>query len=171
MPDPETPTLESPRPDDAEAVWSLIQRTPVLDHNALYTYLLWCRYFAHTSVVAKVGGEVRGFVSGMREPDAPDHLFIWQVVVDERQFQTGLATAMICHLLDRPALQDIRFLDATVAAGNRPSQALFAKIARLRQAPLEFGEGFPDHLFGQSGHEAEPLIQIGPLDQILAGGD
>lgn len=162
-PTPGSPEVRAPLEQDAEAIWSLIQRTPALDQNSLYTYLLWCRYFADTSAVAKIDGELAGFVSGLLDPKDLDRLFIWQVVVDPRRHQSGLATQMIEHLLRRPGLAHIVFLEATVAPSNAASMALFRKIARLQNAALEILEGFPASLFGETGHEAEPMIRIGPL--------
>lgn len=69
-------------------MWRIARDSQVLDLNASYAYVLWCRDFAGTSVVATVNGEVVGFVTGYRRPKQPATLMVWQVAVDE-QLRTG----------------------------------------------------------------------------------
>jgi L-2,4-diaminobutyric acid acetyltransferase len=55
---------------DGPHLWRLARDSRVLDLNSSYAYLLWCRDFAATSVVAKVDGNVVGFVTGYVRPMA-----------------------------------------------------------------------------------------------------
>ncbi|MDX5310866.1 MAG: GNAT family N-acetyltransferase, partial [Rhodococcus sp. (in: high G+C Gram-positive bacteria)] len=83
-------------------MWQIARDSKVLDVNSSYAYVLWCRDFAATSVVATAGDhEAVGFVSGYRRPEAPDTLFVWQVAVDQDQRGRGVAGRMLDSLWDR----------------------------------------------------------------------
>src|SRR5690349_8088208 len=87
--EPHSPTataaeiLEPPRIEDGHHLWRIARDSKTLDLNSPYSYVLWCRDFAATSVVARSGGEIRGFVTGFDRPAEPGTLFVWQVAVDE----------------------------------------------------------------------------------------
>ncbi|MDN3352346.1 diaminobutyrate acetyltransferase [Actinomadura sp. DC4] len=130
-----------------------------------YSYVLWCRDFAATSVVARADGRVRGFVTGFDRPQDPGALFVWQVAVDERWRGRALAGRMLDHLADRGH----RFVEATVTPDNVPSDRLFAGFARdhgaeLRRTPLLDGDLFP------GDHQPEVLYRIGPLNAHVTSG-
>lgn len=75
-------TLEPPTLDDGQRLWALA-RISGLDLNSPYAYVLWCRDFAATSLVARDRtGTIRGFVTGYVRPEAPDTYFLWQIAVD-----------------------------------------------------------------------------------------
>ena len=42
---------------DGPAIWKLVRDSRVLDLNSLYSYLLICRHFGDTCVVAETSGE------------------------------------------------------------------------------------------------------------------
>lgn len=78
MSTPETPPssmpqidLRLPTIDDGAMLWALARDTEVLDLNSPYAYLLWCRDFSATSVVAGADRPV-GFITGYRRPDEPN---------------------------------------------------------------------------------------------------
>lgn len=50
---PEDLTLDTPRVEDGAAIWRIARDSKALDLNSSYSYLLWCRDFAATSVVAR----------------------------------------------------------------------------------------------------------------------
>jgi diaminobutyrate acetyltransferase len=140
-------------------MWRMARDSQVLDVNASYAYLLWCREFSATSVVATVDGRPGGFVSGFRRPEQPDTLMVWQVAVDEQHRGRRLASRMLDHLVDTvgPAT-----LETTITPDNTASVALFTRFAenrgaRVEQSPVFEPEHFPD------GHETEILFRIGPL--------
>lgn len=155
--------LERPTVGDGGALWRIARETRVLDLNSSYSYLLWCRDFSHTSVVARSGGQACGFVIGYRRPDAGDTLFVWQVAVDAEQRGQRLARRMLDHLVDRPAPQPVRWLETTVTADNAASVALFTGFARDRGSSLSRDVLFSSVHF-PDGHAAELLFRIGPLD-------
>ncbi len=81
---PEGLKLDTPRVDDGAAIWRIARDSKTLDLNSSYSYLLWCRDFAATSVVARDGaGEPVGFITGYVRPQQPRTLLVWQVAVDE----------------------------------------------------------------------------------------
>jgi L-2,4-diaminobutyric acid acetyltransferase len=147
-----------PRLEDGRELWRIAHDSKILDVNSPYSYVLWCRDFAATSVVARSKDGVCGFVTGFARPEDPGTLFVWQVAVDAAQRGTGLARRMLDYL----AGTGCRFVEATVTPGNIASDRLFQSFARnrgaaLERTPLLGGELFPDK------HEPEVLYRIGPL--------
>jgi L-2,4-diaminobutyric acid acetyltransferase len=148
--------------DDGREMWRIARDTQVLDVNSPYSYLLWCRDFADSSVVARDGDRVCGFITGYIRPRAATTLFVWQVAVDEAYRGRGLAKRMLDNLGDRLAGEGRRYLEATVTPDNIPSDRLFEAFARDRGCAVErrtlfTGEQFP------RGHQPEVLFRIGPL--------
>lgn len=147
-----------PRLDDGQEMWRLARDSGNLDVNSPYSYVLWCRDFAATSVVARSGGSVCGFVNGFVRPEDPRTLFVWQVAVDVTQRGRGVAG----HMLDYLADDRYEFVEATVTPDNTPSDRLFVSFARDRGATLERVPLFGADLF-PGDHEPEVLYRIGPL--------
>jgi diaminobutyrate acetyltransferase len=142
-------------------MWRIARDSQVLDLNSSYSYLLWCRDFARTSVVATVDGEVGGFVTGYVRPDRPDTVMVWQVAVDAAHRGRGLARRMLDALVDRLAEQSVRTLETTITPDNEASIRLFSSFAEGRGARLVREPVFPAELF-PDGHDAEVLFRIGP---------
>jgi L-2,4-diaminobutyric acid acetyltransferase len=141
-------------------MWKVAKDSGVLDANSSYAYLLWCRDFRETSIVAEVAGEISGFITGYLRPAAPDTLFIWQVAVDESQRGKGIGVAMLDQLLsDLPA---VSWLETTVSPDNAASIAMFEALARRRETSLAKQKLFGPSHFPDS-HEAEDLYLLGPL--------
>ncbi|MCP2338153.1 diaminobutyrate acetyltransferase [Actinomadura rupiterrae] len=157
--------LAEPILRDGPELWRMARDSATLDVNSPYSYILWCRDFAATSIVARDAsseGRPCGFVTGFLRPDAPETLFVWQVAVDRAHRGQGLARRMLDGLAERLVPRGARALEATVTPDNTASTALFTSFARdqgaeLTRTPL-FG---PDLLPG--GHEPEVLFRIGPL--------
>ncbi len=155
-----------PTSEDGLAVHHLIGRCPPLDTNSIYCNLLHCSHWSATSVCAEIDGEIMGFISGYRVPEANDHLFIWQVAVDVRARGKGLAGRMLRSILKRESLDDIRYLQTTINPDNRPSWALFEALAAELNADLLrrclFGR--ESHFGGE--HEDEIMLTIGPFEVV-----
>lgn len=162
-----TATVRSGPPtiEDGAGTWDLVDRS-TLDTNSPYAYVLWGDHFSSTSRVARVDGEVVGFVMGYRVPERPDVLFVWQVGVAESHRGTGLASRLLDEVWE--ANEDLRFLESTVTPSNRASDLLFRSFARRHDADLSLGEAYGEHLFppGQD-HEAEVRYRIGPIDTSI----
>lgn len=151
--------LRRPTLEDGAALWRIARDSKTLDLNPSYAYLLWCRDFAGTSIVATVEGEPAGFVSGYVRPDQPDALMVWQVAVDETFRGRRLASRMLDDLVDtvRPDR-----LETTITADNEASIRLFTTFAERREARIERSPLFVEPLF-PDGHDTELLFRIGPL--------
>ena len=92
---PDAVLFRSPQIDDGVRLWEIARDSKVLDLNSSYAYLLWCRDFSATSIVAEVDGRVVGFVSGYTRPSAQETLFVWQVAVDEDQRGLGVGKRLM----------------------------------------------------------------------------
>ncbi|GAA3751907.1 diaminobutyrate acetyltransferase [Salinactinospora qingdaonensis] len=158
--------LGVPSLDDGRHLWELA-RDSGLDVNSPYAYVMWCRDFAETTVVARdAQGRLRGFVTGYIRPGQSDTYFLWQVAVDGQFRGRRLARRMLDHIGDRIVSAGLTYLEATVTPDNTASRALFASFARDRGAEpvwtsLFEREHFPDS--GTETHEPEELVRIGPL--------
>lgn len=160
-----TPTvlISQPTVDDGVDLSRLAAESKVLDLNSRYAYLLWCRDFSETSVLARIddpASEPVGFVTGYRRPDSPNTLVVWQVAVDARARGLGIAGRMLDALVDR--LPGIDHLETTITPDNDASERLFAAFAERRAARLVTSELFSAELLGE-GHEPEILHRIGPF--------
>lgn len=153
-------TIGHPDVSDGAECWRIAEATGVLDVNSRYAYLLWCRDFAATSVVARRRGDVIGFVTGFRRPEEPSTLVVWQVGVDAAARGRGVAAAMLDALFD--GVRGVDHLEATVTPDNTGSIALFTRFAERRGAPVRHGELFGAELLGP-GHAPEILFRIGPV--------
>lgn len=150
---------------DGGPMWALAHRTPELDANTSYAYLLWCRDFALTTAVARAADRLAGFVTGFRRPQAPSVLMVWQVAVDPAFRNQGVAGAMLDELVDRLAPNGIRYVETTITPGNVPSHRLFRGFAARHGATVEESRLFEATLFPDD-HEAEDLLRIGPLSAV-----
>lgn len=157
--------IENPTKADGAELWRIARDSQKLDLNSSYAYLLWCRDFADTSVVAKVDGRAVGFVIAYRRPSAPDTALVWQVAVDADQRGRGLAGALLDELFQRLTRRGVRYLETTITPDNLASIKLFTSFAQRWQAPLERSDLFARTDFPNEGelHEQEDLYRIGPL--------
>lgn len=145
-------------------MWRIARESGSLDLNSSYSYLLWCRDFSDTSMVARgSSGAPVGFVTGYVRPSQPETLVVWQVAVDRDFRGRGLAGALLDGLATHAcAERGIRGLETTITPDNAASDKLFRSFARRRGAAVDrevlfHGEHFPD------GHEPELLYRIAPL--------
>lgn len=160
---PETAfAFDVPTLSDGRRLWQLAADSQTLDLNTRYSYVLWCRDFAATSMAARDSQGLAGFIIGYRRPEANDTLFVWQVAVAAHQRRQGLARQMLDHLAARLAPHGVRYVEATVTPDNMPSARLFASFAAANDAKLTRDELFSEEVLG-GGHEAEILYRIGPL--------
>ena len=152
-----------PASEDGFAVNQLVAESPPLDTNSIYCNLLQCSHFSETSVCAKSGSKILGFISGYLVPAKPDTLFIWQIAVDSSARGQGLAFRMLNELVKRPDCAQVKYLETTITPNNRASLKLFQKFAEQRKTTVEVSEAFTktQHFNGQ--HETELLHRIGPL--------
>ncbi|MFI0371714.1 diaminobutyrate acetyltransferase [Actinomadura sp. 1N219] len=155
--------LQEPRLSDGPELWRLARESRVLDVNSPYSYTLWCRDFADTSVVARDAGVPCGFVTGYVRPARPDTFFVWQVAVGSDHRGRGLAHRMLDRLADRLAPRGHRYMEATVTPDNTASTAMFEAFARGRGCEVARSPLFGAEHFPEGGHEPEVLFRIGPI--------
>ena len=156
-------TFGSPEISDGPKLWDLASAAGNLDVNSRYHYLLWCRDFADTTVVARsADGRAAGFLTGYRRPSAPETFFVWQVAVSPDFRRRGLARRMLDHLVDSLRSRGVRYVEATVTPDNKASMRLFESFAEANGADLALDVLFSERELG-SGHEPEVLHRIGPL--------
>jgi diaminobutyrate acetyltransferase len=142
-------------------MWRIARDSVALDLNPPYAYLLWCRDFAETSLVATVEDRPAGFVIGYRRPQSPATLMVWQIAVDQEHRGAGIASHLLDRLVDGQE-RSVTWLESTVSADNEDSIRLFSRFAAARGVELVseplFDRGvFPDQ------HDPEVLRRIGPL--------
>ncbi|GAA1840451.1 diaminobutyrate acetyltransferase [Pseudonocardia ailaonensis] len=157
--DPEL-VIAPPTVDDGPALHRLAAEAGGLDVNTRYAYLIWCRDFAATSVIATLDGEPAGFVSGFRRPEAPDTLLVWQVAVGPAARGRGVAGRMLDALFDQ--VPGVTHMETTVTPDNDASNAMFRSFARRNGANFSHKELFTERQLGD-GHEPEFLYRIGPI--------
>ncbi|MFJ9677620.1 diaminobutyrate acetyltransferase [Streptomyces sp. NPDC101194] len=151
--------------EDGAAIWRIARDSEVLDLNSSYSYLLWCRDFAETSVVARdETGEPIAFVTGYLRPDRPGTLVVWQVAVDHGRRGTGLAGKLLDALTSRvAAAQGLTSVETTVTPDNTASDRLFTSYAQRHDVALEREVLFEGELFPEGTHLPEVLYRIGPF--------
>lgn len=143
-------------------MWHLAKDSGGLDLNSPYNYLLVCRDFSSTSVVAREGDRIAGFVIGYVPPHDADSLFVWQVAVRTDCRGRRLARRMLDHLGDVMAATGCRYLTATITPDNVASTRLFESFARAHGAAVVREAGFDAAQFPVP-HPSEALFRIGPI--------
>ncbi|WP_240135833.1 diaminobutyrate acetyltransferase [Streptomyces sp. MUM 178J] len=157
--------IDTPRVEDGAAIWRIARDSEVLDLNSSYSYLLWCRDFAATSVVARgADGEPVAFVTGYVRPDRPEALVVWQVAVDRAHQGKGLAGKLLDALTAKVVeTRGIREIETTITPDNTASDRLFTAYAKRHGASLEREVLFDGGLFPEGTHQPEVLYRIGPV--------
>lgn len=158
---PDAVALRSPKVSDGVRLWEIARDSQVLDLNSSYAYLLWCKDYAETSVVAEVDGRVVGFVTGYLRPELPDVVMVWQVAVDADQRGLGLAGKMLSQLMDRLEPRGITTLHTTISPDNEASVALFTALAERRGMSITKESFFSPADFPDD-HEPEDLYAVAP---------
>lgn len=154
--------LRTPSLDDAVGIHRIVRDSGTLDANSVYCYLLLCRDFCDSCLVAVRDSEAVGFVSAYLPPRRPETLFVWQIGVHSSMRRTGLARAMLRSLLILPACRQVNTLEATVTPSNHASRRLFQSLANAMDVPYSEDNGFPAASFEAADHEAENLVRVGP---------
>ncbi|MGV9250203.1 diaminobutyrate acetyltransferase [Streptomyces sp. NPDC003697] len=162
---PEALRIDRPAVADGAALWRIAKDSGTLDLNSSYSYLLWCRDFAATSVVARgADGLPVGFVTGYVRPDRPHTLLVWQVAVDSAYRGRGLAARLLDALTARVAAErGLTVVETTITPGNTASERLFTSFAARHQVAVEREVLFTADQFPDGPHDPEVLYRIGPL--------
>ena len=158
-----THLIESPTKADGAQLWRIARDSRKLDLNSPYAYLLWCRDFAETSVVARENGRAVGFVIAYRKPGEPTAALVWQVAVDASQRGKGLAGKLLDALFVKLVEDGVSHLETTITPDNEASIRLFTSFAKRWNTAMETSVLFDAGDFPDDGHEPEELYRIGPL--------
>lgn len=153
----------TPNARDGLEINNLIAKCPPLDTNSTYCNLLQAHHFANTSVSAKIGDQLVGFVSGYRVPERENTLFVWQVAVGEAARGQGLASKMIKSILKRPRNHSIDHIETTITESNSASWGLFEGLANKLDAELASSILFHEDEHFNGEHDSEVLVKIGPF--------
>jgi len=159
-----------PTVPDGLAIWRLVGEAGTLDLNSTYAYLMVCRDFADTCIVAEQAGRIAGFVMGYRPPLRPDTIFVWQIGVAPEARGCGLGSLVLDRLLESEGCSSVRFLETNVTPSNGASRALFAGLAQRLRTTIQELEGFASSLFPEPSHEPERLLRIGPFEPKARDG-
>jgi L-2,4-diaminobutyric acid acetyltransferase len=157
--------FRTPRPEDAFAVWHLVNDTPGLDTNSPYSYVLWFRDFADCSLLATLDDEIVGFLTGYRRPDEPETYFVWQTAVSPRHGIPFLGVKLFEAAAERQRARGARYVEATVSAENKAILMVLRQYARKRSTEVTERVLFPADWLGE-GHHDEVLQRIGPLEPL-----
>lgn len=157
---PEMPVLRKPKAEDGSAIWELVRECKPLDENSMYCNLIQCDHFRDTCVVAELGGEVVGWVSGYVLPYDPETFFVWQVAVHEAARGTGMGRLMLQHLLRRPELRGVSRLQTTITSDNSASWALFKKFSDQQGGELAAQAHFTRDTHFNGIHATEHMVTI-----------
>ncbi len=157
--------LRSATIKDARWIWQLVGEAGVLDPNSAYLYLLLCRDFSDTCLVAESNSKIVGFVTAYRLPANPSILFVWQVGVAESAQRRGVALRLLTELIERSDRSSLTYIEATISPTNLASRNLFESLARGLKVPVvdAFEDGFLETDFPPGDHEPEPRVRVGPL--------
>ena len=150
-----------PKVADASELLDIVRDSGVLEPNSCYSYLMWCREFDATSVVALAGEEVVGFVAGLIPPQRQTSLFVWQIGVRASARRQGLAHQMLAEIFQTN--RQLQFLEATITPGNNASRKMFESFAKRQSVEFQYHDWFKASDFDQGDHECEELIRIGPF--------
>ncbi|GAA0441982.1 diaminobutyrate acetyltransferase [Streptomyces sp. NPDC046215] len=152
----------TPTPEDAVAVWQMVLNEPMLDDNSSYHYTLWFRDFAETSLVATVGDDIVGFITGYRRPGEPETFFIWQAAVRPDNGISGLGIDLLVNAIDLQLAAGATYVETSVSEQNKAITMLLHMVARKYDARMHTELLFRAEELPGGDHD-EVLYRMGPL--------
>lgn len=163
---PVPPILRVPTLEDGPGIHALVAQCPPLDTNSRYCNLLQCHHFADTSIVASLGQNLIGAITGYCLPRSPETLFVWQVAVHPDARGKGIARTMLIGLLDRVRARGVTRLETTITQSNVGSWSLFNGLARDLAIPIKQHKLFDKyrHLAGVCASEYQ--LELGPFNDL-----
>lgn len=155
--------FRKPTPADALAVWQMVTNEPMLDDNSSYHYTLWFRDFAETSIVADMGDELVGFMTGYRRPCKPDTFFIWQAAVKPGSGVSGLGVDILANAIDLQLSTGAKYVETTISEQNKAVTMLLHMVAKKYDADITTELLFAAEALPDGDHD-EVLYRLGPLN-------
>lgn len=163
---------DKPEARDATSMWEIARDSGALDLNSPYFYLIFSDKFADTSIVARSGNDVVGFICGFRPPDTREALFVWQIAVAQSHRRRNIGHEMLRALMARLSGDGVHELQATVTPSNLPSQQMFRSFAHGFGAQCDEAPCYGANLFPPGDHEEERLLRMGPFEsELLQSGN
>lgn len=154
--------IRKPKKEFSKKIFQLVKSCGNLDVNSEYLYLLQTTHFKECCSIALCDDEVVGFVSGYKNPNNENTLFIWQVAIDENFRGLGLANKLIINTLKRKLNSNITAINTTVSPSNKSSIKMFEKLASKLNTQMKSKSFFKKEDFIDA-HEEETLYEIGPI--------
>ncbi|WNK19575.1 GNAT family N-acetyltransferase [Halomonas piscis] len=108
--------FEHPSVGDAKSLFRMAACNDDLDLCPEYFYLVWSRDFRNTSLMAKSGNKLFGYILAYIRPDGKT-LFLWQIAVDPDVRSYGLGFALVKRLIDSLG-ENVRAFEATIDISN-----------------------------------------------------
>nr|WP_163502630.1 GNAT family N-acetyltransferase [Halomonas socia] len=119
-----------PSLEDAHEIYQLAKSTDQLDRYPEYFYLLWCRDFKGTSLIAKKDHVLAGFIIGYIRPEDPATLLIWQQAMSPKILNRGTGVRMLYYLTKKCVSNGTRFIEATIDPKNQPAERTLLGISK-----------------------------------------
>ncbi|MCE8027711.1 diaminobutyrate acetyltransferase [Halomonas daqingensis] len=157
--------FKQPTIHDAKDMYHLACETTQLDRYPEYFYLLWCRDFQETSLIAKKDGDLIGFVIGYIRPDFPSTLLIWQQATQKSVINRGLGVRLLNDLICRCKDRGVDFVEATIDPCNYTAERTLLGISKMHRTSMEKAVIFEQKHFSVE-HHAEMLVKVGPLPAV-----
>jgi L-2,4-diaminobutyric acid acetyltransferase len=158
--------FRAPTVADGAQIWRIVRDSGVLDLNSAYLYLLLCKDFADTCIVAEQDAQLVGFATGYQPPGREDVIFLWQIGVDAAQRGRGLGKRLLAGFLNASGAAGVSYLETTISPSNQASQRLFRGLARDLGTSCQVQPCFTEEQF-PSSHEGEDLYRIGPFEAAM----
>ena len=151
--------LRKPTATDGAAIWELVRACKPLDENSMYANLIQADHFCDTCVVAEMGEEIVGWVSGHMIPNQ-NAFFVWQVAVGETARGLGLGKTMLLELISREEIEGAATLKTTITKDNDASWGLFRSFARAIGGTLTDTPHFEKEAHFDGAHDTEHMVTI-----------
>lgn len=150
--------FRKPSLQDGQAIYELVKSCPPLDLNSRYLYFIQADHFADTCVLAEVGDQVVGFISGYIRPNQPHTLFVWQIAVSPEMRGRKVALKLLTTLANNLAANArLDTLSTTISPSNTASQKVFSSFANTYGLKMASEKYLEADQFGEDAHEAELL--------------
>lgn len=107
----------------------------VLPHHH-YIYWMMAHYCSESNIVAMEKGSVVGYLCAVPE-EKKNCYFIWQIVVDSRMRNKGVAIQMMDVLIKLAEENKIQTLELTIDKNNEASRNFYKKYAEKLGSGLE----------------------------------
>ncbi|QEM82273.1 GNAT family N-acetyltransferase [Halomonas binhaiensis] len=160
--------FEHPSVVDAKSLFRLAACNDNLDLYPEYFYLVWARDFRKTSLVAKSGDRLLGYILAYIRPDDNRTLFLWQIAVDPSVRSSGLGFSLVKKLIDSVG-EDVSAFEATIDVCNDAAYNTLTSLAKQYETNVSQKDLFLESDF-ISSHHKETLIRLERKKELVNEG-